>query len=120
MTRETPSCQRRLASLFPPVPGSGRIAAFAEMTGILAGWCLKGLIRIYQIGISPTLRAMSGTHCRFEPTCSSYMYQAIDGHGVLRGLWLGTRRLCRCHPWGGGAGYDPVPPVTLRCETVEK
>ena len=81
---------------------------------------LKALLRFYQLLISPALRAMSGTHCRFEPTCSSYMYQAIDMHGPRRGVWLGLRRLCRCHPWGGGAGYDPVPQSeTLKCEQVK-
>lgn len=80
---------------------------------------LKLLIRVYQIVLSPTLRAMSGTHCRFEPTCSSYMYQAIDRHGVGRGIWLGAKRLCRCHPWGGSAGYDPVPPVKLPASRSE-
>ncbi|MDD5813110.1 MAG: membrane protein insertion efficiency factor YidD [Bacteroidales bacterium] len=46
--------------------------------------------------------------CRFTPTCSEYMRQAIIKHGPLRGLWLGIKRLMRCHPWGG-SGYDPVP-----------
>ena len=46
--------------------------------------------------------------CRFTPTCSEYMRQAIVKHGPIKGLWLGTKRLLRCHPWGG-SGYDPVP-----------
>jgi putative membrane protein insertion efficiency factor len=47
--------------------------------------------------------------CRFEPTCSQYAYQAIEAFGVPRGVWLGARRLLRCHPFSGKFGYDPVP-----------
>ncbi|WP_291047157.1 MULTISPECIES: membrane protein insertion efficiency factor YidD [unclassified Empedobacter] len=62
------------------------------------------LVRFYQLAISPWL----GSNCRFQPTCSSYMIEALKEHGLLKGLWLGTKRIGRCHPWGGH-GYDPVP-----------
>ncbi|ADX67421.1 MULTISPECIES: membrane protein insertion efficiency factor YidD [Weeksella] len=62
------------------------------------------LVRLYQVMLSPLL----GSNCRFQPTCSSYMIQALQMHGLLKGLYLGTKRILRCHPWGG-SGYDPVP-----------
>ena len=65
---------------------------------------LLGLIRLYQLTLSPWF----GRTCRFEPTCSHYATEALQRFGVRRGLWLTTRRLGRCHPWGG-SGYDPVP-----------
>jgi uncharacterized protein len=66
------------------------------------------IIRTYQYFISPAL----GPHCRFEPTCSHYMVEAIERHGPIRGLILGIRRISRCHPWHPG-GFDPVPPKQL-------
>ena len=64
-----------------------------------------GVIRVYQIGISPWTPAT----CRFTPTCSAYSIAAIGTHGVARGGWLAVKRVGRCHPWGG-FGMDPVPP----------
>ena len=65
---------------------------------------LIGLVRIYQYALSPFL----GRSCRFVPSCSEYMIESLRRHGVVKGLWLGTRRVCRCHPWHPG-GHDPVP-----------
>ncbi len=61
------------------------------------------LIKIYQWGSKFTPPV-----CRFTPTCSEYMFQAIEKYGVIKGLWLGIKRICRCHPKNAG-GYDPVP-----------
>jgi putative membrane protein insertion efficiency factor len=68
---------------------------------------LRGLIRLYQLLVSPLL----GPRCRYWPSCSEYAAQAIHEHGPARGLRLAVQRLLRCHPWGG-AGVDPVPPAT--------
>ena len=69
-------------------------------------------IRSYQVVVSPALSFLGGPHsgCRFAPTCSEYFLQAVEIHGLLRGGFLGVKRLLRCHPWGGG-GFDPVPPA---------
>ena len=52
--------------------------------------------------------------CRYMPSCSEYAYEAIDMHGILKGGWYSTKRICRCHPWGG-YGYDPVPERKVQC-----
>lgn len=64
-----------------------------------------GMIRAYQLLLSPLL----GPRCRFYPSCSRYAAEAIAVHGPLVGLYLGVRRLLRCHPWNPG-GVDLVPP----------
>lgn len=62
------------------------------------------LVRFYQLTISPWL----GSNCRYTPTCSNYMLEALRTHGLIKGLYLGVKRISRCHPWGG-SGHDPVP-----------
>lgn len=58
---------------------------------------LISLIRFYQRFISP----LTPPACRFTPTCSQYTLEAIQKYGALKGTWLGIKRICRCHPWGG-------------------
>ncbi len=76
--------------------------------GEVLAWPVKklilGLLVVYRAAISPLL----GPHCRFYPSCSEYLDEALTAHGLLRGLFLGLIRLSKCHPWNEG-GYDPVP-----------
>ncbi|MEN9910307.1 MAG: hypothetical protein RLZZ540_3466 [Bacteroidota bacterium] len=62
------------------------------------------LVRFYQLVISPLMPAT----CRFTPTCSAYMIEALKIHGLFYGGYLGLKRILSCHPWGK-SGYDPVP-----------
>ena len=64
------------------------------------------IIRGYQRFISPLL----GSNCRFYPSCSQYSYDAIERHGSIAGIWLGIKRIAKCHPFHPG-GFDPVPEV---------
>jgi len=73
-------------------------------------------IRFYQLAISPML----GPHCRFTPTCSQYTIEAIREWGVLKGLWLGTKRISQCHPFSKKHGYDPVPKREKSAEKIEE
>jgi uncharacterized protein len=61
------------------------------------------LVRLYQNAVSPFLPSA----CRFQPTCSSYMIESLQVHGLFKGGFYGLRRILRCHPWGK-SGYDPV------------
>lgn len=62
------------------------------------------LVRVYQYAMSPWL----GHRCRFFPSCSEYTIEALQKYGAVKGLWLGIRRVARCHPWNPG-GFDPLP-----------
>jgi uncharacterized protein len=65
---------------------------------------LTGMIRVYQLTLAPII----GPCCRFYPSCSQYCMEAIEAHGAVLGLWLGLKRLFKCHPLHPG-GMDPVP-----------
>ncbi len=82
-------------SVRPSDPGKAGVAVRVAL----------GILRGYKILISPLFTGA----CRFHPSCSSYMAEAIRTHGVCTGVWLGVRRLARCHPLGS-SGFDPVPP----------
>jgi putative membrane protein insertion efficiency factor len=75
----------------------------------VAARLLVGLIGLYRRFLSP----LFPPHCRYEPTCSAYMAEAVRTHGAIRGAALGLRRIGRCHPWAPG-GVDRVPAAPLR------
>ncbi len=79
------------------------MAAFALPLTSLPRRAVAALIRAYQLLASPF-----PSPCRFAPTCSSYTLEAVRRYGVIKGGWLGARRILRCHPFHPG-GYDPVP-----------
>ena len=74
------------------------------MIKFLFSWLFLGIIKFYQLFISPLL----GPSCRYTPTCSHYGVQAIKKHGPFKGGWLTLKRIASCHPWGKH-GHDPVP-----------
>jgi len=76
----------------------GKAQTFGVRAALFALNCYKAYLSML----------FAGT-CRYEPTCSRYAYEAIERFGVRRGVWLGTKRLLRCHPLSRRFGYDPVP-----------
>lgn len=69
---------------------------------LLPARLLMFLVRLYQFAISPVL----GKNCRYTPSCSTYVIEAIRKYGAWRGSWRGVCRICRCHPFHPG-GHDP-------------
>ena len=67
---------------------------------------LLSFIKIYRLFLSPLL----GNNCRYHPTCSSYAIEALETHGLIKGLYLAIKRVSKCHPFGG-SGIDLVPEV---------
>lgn len=87
--------------------GAGIDDALASADALHLTWMQQfflALISFYQKYISPQL----GSNCRYYPSCSHYSYEAIARYGLLRGGWMGIRRIGRCHPFAKG-GFDPVP-----------
>ncbi|HYL65055.1 MAG TPA: membrane protein insertion efficiency factor YidD [Candidatus Methylomirabilis sp.] len=77
----------------------------SKSRGSLAVKAALTALRSYKLYVSPWFAGS----CRFEPTCSAYAYEAIERFGVRRGMWMGLKRLLRCHPLSRRFGHDPVP-----------
>ena len=90
-----------------PVTSKTRLVTSAQSVPVRAALFALSCYKAY-------LSVLFAGTCRFEPTCSRYAYEAIERFGVLRGVWLGVKRLLRCHPLSRRFGYDPVP------ETLEE
>ena len=88
----------------PPSSGAGSHSAAGPRARPISVAVAVALHRAYKVLISPLFAGS----CRFEPSCADYMRDAVIAHGVVRGGWIGLRRLTRCHPFGGH-GFDPVP-----------
>ena len=71
--------------------------------GRFIAFLLVSLVHLYRHSLGYLL----GGHCRYQPTCSQYMLDALHKYGPWRGAWRGLKRIARCHPWGG-SGYDPA------------
>jgi len=82
--------------------GPGRVRRAANWLWRLPRQLLVGVVRGYQLAISPWL----GNNCRFEPSCSQYFIASVQQRGAVVGAWRGVCRICRCHPWNAG-GWDP-------------
>src|SRR6478752_3966629 len=93
------SCLAEKCSMHPMLASRLNSAPYS-----IAARTALAVLRVYKIILSPLFAGS----CRYVPGCADYMTEAIARHGVLRGGWLGTKRLCRCHPFGGH-GHDPVP-----------
>ncbi|MCS7015125.1 MAG: membrane protein insertion efficiency factor YidD [Gemmatales bacterium] len=90
--------------------GSGQVgSSTTERRSIVSRWCcglVIILVKLYRLMVRPILLVVFGPCCRFEPSCSEYMLQAVRKYGPLRGVAKGLGRIARCHPWSAG-GYDP-------------
>ena len=93
-------CSSDEAGTAQAIPAQSRAQTLLVRLALFALRCYKAYLSVL----------FAGT-CRFEPTCSQYAYQAIERFGVFHGVWLGAKRLSRCHPFSGKFGYDPVPEI---------
>ena len=79
-------------------------ASTMRVVRLIIGFPFIVLVKLYQRIISP----LFPQSCRYTPTCSHYMIEAIKEWGPIKGIALGSKRIASCHPWGG-SGHDPVP-----------
>ena len=82
-----------------------KIIATTFQTAVLLG--IKFYQKTFSFDHGPLAKIFPFWGCRFYPTCSQYTYQAVAKYGVIKGLWLGTKRIIRCNPWNQG-GHDPL------------
>jgi len=85
--------------------GGARSASTAQTRRSAGVKAALAALRIYKVYLS----VLFAGSCRFEPSCSMYAYEAIERFGVMRGAWMGLKRLLRCQPLSRKFGYDPVP-----------
>src|SRR5262245_37788283 len=90
--------------LITPKPSTNAVKVASTRVAVVAAEGVLAVLRGYKLFLSPLFTGS----CRFYPSCSDYMAEAVRLHGPWRGVWLGCRRLARCHPFGGH-GVDPVP-----------
>ncbi len=116
MTKEIQMTNAEIAGRKPPVDlsfGLGHSSFVIRHSSLLSSFVIRLLalaIRVYQLTLSPAQTFLFGATggCRHTPTCSVYAVEALRAHGLVAGLMLAAKRICRCHPWGG-CGHDPVP-----------
>jgi|GEM_PF-248864 len=94
------------------MPSQASTNASPRATLLLVRWVFTktiiALVWLYRVTLGPFL----GGHCRFHPTCSQYMLDAVASYGPFVGGWRGLKRIARCHPWGGSGIDHPLPPET--------
>jgi uncharacterized protein len=111
--------RKRSAAFLTPSPAFS-CGGGAKVSALVRALALSAALGVYRLLVSPLLLMTLGPACRFEPTCSQYAHQALEEHGLARGLYLTVRRLMRCRPLGGW-GYDPVPaPADTRPASFSK
>src|SRR5262245_32049651 len=93
--------------VFPNRAGSGEVVSAMRKL-------IVAILRLYKGFVSPLLPSA----CRYYPSCSEYTRQAVERFGVATGLWMGAKRLSRCHPFHAG-GLDPVPELDVRSWMLE-